>query len=954
MNIPSKIHAKLTAVILENNSSNNAIWGQIFGDIANQTDIMALLRAGQKAYKIDKIALPSKPAIGNTYTFGLDKIQKGSEDSVKAGDLVYGVVINSSVDYAIFASITAVTDTDATVRIENSISQIEYVHDAGYVHTDNNYTAVEKAKLSGIEAGAQVNVPSDWNATSGDAKILNKPTIGDGTITIRKNSSTVGTFKVNQTDSKDIDIVLSKSDVGLNNVDNTKDQDKSISTATQAQLDAVNDSINGIKELIPLATTTANPLVNESQLSGIVGDGTITFQVNGVKVDSITANQSIDSTINLPMNKTALGLGNVDNTSDANKPISSAQQAEFNALYDGLTALGNGKADKSNTYTEAQVDSLLEAKSEKADTYTKSEADAFLVEKADKTSTYTKDEIDSESAGKANRFKISLATQNFNLLEAKLFTVTDSDMLIVYQGATVVFDYDDWCEYSYYDAALDVSYLTLLEWEQQADMDTYILTLYDRARGDIQLIRYVESTDSYTLIYGDTAIDLLHPLGIRTGGSISGNLANYIQGSAASQALLNMDLTNLYQYVKAIGYSSDDSFNDVYAEIDEHTNQLASMYTNAEIDGKDASVKSYADTTFQPLSERDTSIPAEPAENHYPETRAIKAYVDSLIENTTQYRGIIQWCANSGLSDGDACPSGAIEGDRVFDISNNSYFLVDAAGLLAIQSGPDTGNGYFYDVVNFVWNGNQSGVIKYSTVSNAWEYTISNNSGADNSTIEVNGSNNYQVKDGGITTAKLADESITSSKVDATLLSELTNVQSDWEQEDIAEPDYIKNKPSIPGIPGVATTSTNGLMSYADKVKLNTLLAQVITVLPDYAKKETVNRITANNGTWTATKTGYAVCRAVSTQAAVAGAGAVTQGDIAILVNNVVVEATGGHSVVATSSGYGVYRSATVAVAKGDTVKISLSGTNIILSEISCYYIPPKFIHFDYNGNEIN
>lgn len=32
-------------------------------------------------------------------------------------------------------------------------------------------------KLSGIAAGAEVNVQSDWNATSGDAMILNKPTI---------------------------------------------------------------------------------------------------------------------------------------------------------------------------------------------------------------------------------------------------------------------------------------------------------------------------------------------------------------------------------------------------------------------------------------------------------------------------------------------------------------------------------------------------------------------------------------------------------------------------------------------------------------------------------------------------------------------------------------------------------------------------------------------------------
>ena len=51
------------------------------------------------------------------------------------------------------------------------------VQDAGYVHTDSNYTADEKTKLSGIEAGAEVNVQADWNQTvsTADDYIKNKP-----------------------------------------------------------------------------------------------------------------------------------------------------------------------------------------------------------------------------------------------------------------------------------------------------------------------------------------------------------------------------------------------------------------------------------------------------------------------------------------------------------------------------------------------------------------------------------------------------------------------------------------------------------------------------------------------------------------------------------------------------------------------------------------------------------
>ena len=41
-------------------------------------------------------------------------------------------------------------------------------------------TDEDKTKLDGIAAGAEVNVQADWNATSGDALILNKPSIGPG------------------------------------------------------------------------------------------------------------------------------------------------------------------------------------------------------------------------------------------------------------------------------------------------------------------------------------------------------------------------------------------------------------------------------------------------------------------------------------------------------------------------------------------------------------------------------------------------------------------------------------------------------------------------------------------------------------------------------------------------------------------------------------------------------
>jgi hypothetical protein len=43
----------------------------------------------------------------------------------------------------------------------------------------NSYPTADATKLAGIATGAEVNVNADWNATSGDAQILNKPTFAN-------------------------------------------------------------------------------------------------------------------------------------------------------------------------------------------------------------------------------------------------------------------------------------------------------------------------------------------------------------------------------------------------------------------------------------------------------------------------------------------------------------------------------------------------------------------------------------------------------------------------------------------------------------------------------------------------------------------------------------------------------------------------------------------------------
>jgi hypothetical protein len=65
----------------------------------------------------------------------------------------------------------------ATVTYVDQQDALKVDKVAGKGLSTEDYTTAEKSKLAGIEAGAEVNVNADWNAVSGDAQILNKPSI---------------------------------------------------------------------------------------------------------------------------------------------------------------------------------------------------------------------------------------------------------------------------------------------------------------------------------------------------------------------------------------------------------------------------------------------------------------------------------------------------------------------------------------------------------------------------------------------------------------------------------------------------------------------------------------------------------------------------------------------------------------------------------------------------------
>jgi hypothetical protein len=166
--------------------------------------------------------------------------------------------------------------------------------------------------------------------------------ISDGAVTTDKLQDAA------VTDSK-IASGISASKVGLGNVNNTSDLSKPISTATQNAL-ALKENINnkstdvrlGISDDLYPSQNAVKIYVDNHSSSAGVADGSITNikigsgAITDAKVSDISATKitGVLAVVNggtgsntAPAARVNLGLGNVDNTADANKPLSTIQQS---------------------------------------------------------------------------------------------------------------------------------------------------------------------------------------------------------------------------------------------------------------------------------------------------------------------------------------------------------------------------------------------------------------------------------------------------------------------------------------------------------------------------------------------------------------------------------------------------------------------------------------------------
>jgi len=205
----------------------------------------------------------------------------------------------------VLPSTTSIGTVSATEigYLDSVTSNIQSQINAAVSQTASNYTDLN-GFINTNKASADASIAS-INTANGvqDTAIATKATIESPTFT---GTVTVPTLAVTGSASG-----ITKTHVGLANVDNTADADKPVSAAAQTALDA--------KLAVATAASTYAPIASP----------TFTGTVSGVT-------------------KAHVGLANVDNTSDASKPVSTAQ----------ATAIATAKSEAIADAT-SQVNALL-------------------------------------------------------------------------------------------------------------------------------------------------------------------------------------------------------------------------------------------------------------------------------------------------------------------------------------------------------------------------------------------------------------------------------------------------------------------------------------------------------------------------------------------------------------------------------------------------------------------
>jgi hypothetical protein len=278
------------------------------------------------------------------------------------------LVWDSTTGLATWETIAAggVTSVEGTSPISVSGTTTKTVSiSAATTSAAGSMSSEDKTKLDGIATGAEVNVKADWNATTGDAEILNKPTVVTqvtGTTPIVSSGGTTPDISIPASSAVDNGYMSSSQWTKLDGIETGAQVNDVTSVNTQVGA-VVLDTDDVLEGITNKYFTTARV---DTQIDALVSNGELVKSVNGEFPDG--SGDVGFTTDAIPEGSTNLYFtsGRVDTQIDARitagdivTSVNAAAPSSTGAVTIDTDDVSEGATNK--YYTDTKVDDRIEA-----------------------------------------------------------------------------------------------------------------------------------------------------------------------------------------------------------------------------------------------------------------------------------------------------------------------------------------------------------------------------------------------------------------------------------------------------------------------------------------------------------------------------------------------------------------------------------------------------------------